>query len=101
VVDGALFTRRIYTTIAATLDYAGPSPQELVWPIAADPSAAGQPSNVPGLLCMAIDGVDLAAFMKAAATARANTVWTARSIRYAVSVRPFYPDESGCTTAAG
>ncbi|HEX7490610.1 MAG TPA: hypothetical protein VF337_02775 [Candidatus Limnocylindrales bacterium] len=90
---------RLFAGPAATEDAPSPTPQELNWPIAADPLGAGQPSNGPGVRCIVIDGADLAAFTVAAAAANANTVWTATSGRYSVSVRPLYPDESGCPIA--
>jgi hypothetical protein len=87
---------RVFAQVAPVTTESGLTPQELVWPIAQDPATAGQPSIVPSVRCIAIDGEDLASFMEAAQTAGSNTVWTAHSGRYSVTVRPLYPDESGC-----
>jgi hypothetical protein len=91
---------RVFAQDASATTQSGLTPQELAWPIAQDPATAGQPSIVAGVRCIAIDREDLASFMEAAKTARSNTVWTAHSGRYSVTVRPLYPDESGCPSMA-
>jgi hypothetical protein len=67
----------------------------LVWPLTLSP-LSGRPTNVPGVTCLAIGGSDLAAFLKVAAGANVASGWSAPSGRFSVSVRPLYPDESGC-----
>jgi hypothetical protein len=91
---------RVFAQSASATTQSGLTPQEPAWPLTQDPAIAGQPSIVPGVRCIAIDGEDLASFMEAAKTARSNTVWTAHSGRYSVTVRPLYPDESGCPSMA-
>ena len=44
---------------------------------------------------------DLTAFLAAAKTETAGTIWKAPSGEYSVSVRPLYPEESGCAATAG
>jgi hypothetical protein len=91
---------RVFTSRKQTLDQVSPSPQVVAWPLAADPATAGQTTDTEGIRCLLLSGSDLAAFMTVATTANNATIWTAPSGRYSVSVRPLYPDESGCSTAA-
>jgi len=73
-----------------------PNPQLVTWPLTMSPKS-GQPiKQQPNLVCLAISGPDLASFMKVAGGANALTVWSAPAGRFAVSVRPLYPEESGC-----
>ena len=90
---------RVFTS-RQTTDPISPSPQVVAWPLAADPATAGQATDTDGIRCMLLTGNDLAAFMTVATTANSTTRWTAPSGRYSVSVRPLYPDESGCSTPA-
>jgi hypothetical protein len=45
---------------------------------------------------VALTGGDLSSFLTVAGTAQATTVWTYGANRYAIDVRPLYPNESGC-----
>jgi hypothetical protein len=72
-----------------------PNPQVVTWPLTVDPKS-GQATTNPGLTCLAVGGADLTAFLKVATGANARTIWSAPSGRFSVSVRPLYPDESGC-----
>ncbi len=72
-----------------------PNPQVMTWPLTLDPKP-GQATTVPGVTCLAISGADLTAFLKVATGANVRTIWSAPSGRYSVSVRPLYPEESGC-----
>lgn len=72
-----------------------PNPQVVTWPLIVDPES-GQKTTNPGLTCFAISGADLTAFLKAATGANVLTIWSAPSGRFSVSVRPLYPEESGC-----
>ena len=86
---------RVFTTPAQTPNSAGPSARFVAWPIGIDP-ASGMKTAIEGVLCIAVTGADLTAFTAAARNADVVTVWTAPSGRYTISVRPLYPDESGC-----
>jgi hypothetical protein len=72
-----------------------PNPQVVNWPLTVDPES-GQKTTSPGLTCFAVGGADLTAFLKVATGANAQTIWFAPSGRFSVSVRPLYPEESGC-----
>jgi hypothetical protein len=77
-------------------DGAGVTRQELAWPLTVDPGSGGELAGAGAYRCLALTGSDLAAFMTAAATANALTIWKAASGRYTTLVRPNLPDESGC-----
>jgi hypothetical protein len=72
-----------------------PNPQVVTWPLTVDPKS-GQKTTNSGLTCLAIGGADLTAFLKVATGANVLTIWSAPSGRFSVSVRPLYPEESGC-----
>ena len=92
---------RIFTSpsdpAAAATD--GLSRQVLAWPLSVDPGTGGEAAQVPGTRCLVVTGPDLAAFLASAKSANALTVWTSGAGRYSVSVRPLYPDETGCRAA--
>jgi hypothetical protein len=73
----------------------------VTWPLASDPGTAGSTTLVDGVRCLAVKGADLAAFVGVAQTAPLGTIWKAPSGEYNVSVRPLYPEESGCAAVAG
>ena len=87
---------RVFTRKAETVDAAEPSRQQLAWPLSIDPATAGQPTTVPDTSCVLLTGTDLATFTTVAKTANTATLWTYGTVHYSVSVRPLYPDESGC-----
>ena len=90
---------RIFARLASA-DQSGLTPQVVNWPLAKDPMTAGQPTTTaPDTRCLAIDGADLTTFLTIANTANAITVWVAPSGRLNISVRPLYPNESGCASA--
>jgi hypothetical protein len=91
----------VFAGIAAAADPTAPASQVVAWPLTIDPGTAGQPAPSQGLRCISIRGSDLASFLAVAATARSNAIWTAPSGRYSLSVRPLYPEESGCVASAG
>lgn len=91
---------RVFSSPAQTAGTASPTPQTLTWPLATDPATAGGPTRVPGIRCIVLTGSDLGAFLVPAAKANVATVWTAASGRYNISVRPLYPDETGCPAPA-
>jgi hypothetical protein len=68
----------------------------VAWPLTADPATAGEAAFVPQTRCLVLTGSDLEAFRTVALTADTLTLWTYGPNRYAVYVRPLYPDESGC-----
>ena len=90
----------IFASAAQSADPSSPAPAVIAWPLTLDPATAGQPAPVEGMRCIAIRGSDLASFLAVAATARSNAIWTAPSGRYFLSVRPLYPEESGCVNSA-
>jgi len=87
---------RVFTSPAPTATDSGVTPQIVTWPLSLDPTAAGQTTSAADTRCVAISGADLASFLSVAKTANAATIWTAPSGNFSVSVRPLYPDESGC-----
>jgi hypothetical protein len=91
---------RVFLSSAQAPDPSGPTPQVVTWPLVADPASTGQATANDGVRCVALSGTDLTAFMAVARTANTLTIWTAASGRYAVSVRPLYPEESGCPSTA-
>ena len=80
----------------AAPDPGQPALQVVVWPLSADPATAGQPTTVPGTVCVLLTGGDLSSFVAVASTANAATMWTYGKARYAVTVHPLYPNESSC-----
>jgi hypothetical protein len=86
---------RIFAIPAGEADPSQSAQPTIAWPLAADPSA-GSPTTVDGVTCTLATGADLTAFLATAANANSDTVWTAPSGRYALTVRPLYPDESSC-----
>jgi hypothetical protein len=94
---------RVFAGPAVETPSTGITPQVVDWPLSLDPATAGQPAVVgslnASLRCIALTGTDLAAFLAVARTANSATIWKAASGRYAVSVRPLYPEESGCPSA--
>jgi len=91
----------IFASAAQPADPSAPTPAVIAWPLSLDPGTAGQPAPAEGVRCISIRGSDLASFLAVAATARSNAIWTAPSGRYSLSVRPLYPEESGCVNSAG
>jgi hypothetical protein len=87
---------RLFLSDAGPADSTQPTAQTLAWPLATDPATAAQQTTVPGTMCVALAGSDLASFTAAAANANGATVWTYGHARYSVGVRPMYPNESGC-----
>jgi hypothetical protein len=68
----------------------------VAWPLAADPTTAGEAASVPQTRCLVLTGSELELFRTVALTADTLTLWTYGPNRYAIYVRPLYPDESGC-----
>jgi hypothetical protein len=68
----------------------------VAWPLTADPATAGEAAFVPQTRCLVLTGSELELFRTVALTADTLTLWTYGPNRYAVYVRPLYPDESGC-----
>jgi hypothetical protein len=91
---------RVFLGDAGPADPAQPTAQVVAWPLTADPAQVGQPTAVQGTVCVALTGADLSIFLGVARTANAAAVWTYGSARYAVTVRPLYPNESGCAGGA-
>ena len=81
---------------AQPTDPGQPAVQVVAWPLSADPATAGQPTTVPGTVCVLLTGGDLSSFVAVASTANAATMWTYGKARYAVTVHPLYPNESSC-----
>jgi hypothetical protein len=97
-VDDAPYAPTALRIFASPVGDAGSgqsAPPTIAWPLSADPST-GEPTLVDGVTCQLASGSDLAAFLAAAATASSDTVWTAAGGRYSLTVRPLYPDETGC-----
>jgi hypothetical protein len=94
---------RVFVGPAVDAPSTGITPQIAEWPLSLDPATAGQPVAIGSLnsntRCVALTGTDLAAFLAVARTANSATLWKAASGRYGVSVRPLYPEESGCPSA--
>jgi hypothetical protein len=86
----------VFSSVASQPDATAPV---VTWPLSADPATAGATTLVDGTRCLALKGADLAAFLAAAQTASSGTIWKAPSGEYNVSVRPLYPEESGCAAA--
>ena len=86
---------RVFLTDAGPADPAQPTGRSLAWPLA-DPAKTGQQTLVPGTVCVAVTGSDLASFLAAAGKAGSDTVWTFGTARYDAAVRPLYPNETGC-----
>lgn len=86
----------VFSSVAVQPDATQPV---VTWPLALDPATAGETTLVDGVRCLAVKGADLAPFLAVAQTATAGTVWKAPSGDYTVSVRPLYPEESGCMAA--
>ena len=86
---------RVFLTGAAPVDPTQPAGQVVAWPLA-DPAKIGQPTSVPGTVCVGVTGTDLASFLGAAGKASSDTVWTFGTARYNAAVRPLYPNETGC-----
>ena len=86
---------RVFIGPVPTADPAFPNPQVVNWPLTVDPKS-GRATINPGLSCLAVGGADLTAFLKAATGANVLTIWSTPSGRFSVSVRPLYPEESGC-----
>ena len=91
---------RVFTRLANAPDPSATAVQIVAWPLSLDPATAGQPTTVQQTRCILLSSTDLASFLAVARTANATTLWTYGSVRYAVSVRPLYPDESGCPGGA-
>jgi hypothetical protein len=88
----------VFSSVASQPDATAPV---VTWPLSADPATAGGTTLVDGVRCLAAKGADLTAFLAAAKTATAGTIWKAPSGEFSVSVRPLYPEESGCAAVAG
>jgi len=93
-------TMRVFVGQTSATEPSGLTRQVVVWPLPSDPGTVGVPTRNPGLLCLALTGNDLKAFLAVAKTANALTVWTSGGGSYSVSVRPLYPDESGCAATS-
>jgi hypothetical protein len=90
---------RVFVGPEPAVDAALPNPQVVTWPLAVDPQS-GVTTNRADLKCLVVSGQDLVAFLKVATGANALTVWSAPSGKFSVSVRPLYPEETGCPAAA-
>jgi hypothetical protein len=88
---------RVFLSDAGPADSTQPTAQTLAWPLTTDPAKAWEQTTNPGTNCVALTGADLATFTAAASNASPGTVWTFGSARYAVAVRPMYPNESTCS----
>ena len=91
---------RVFVGLASATEPSGLTRQQVAWPLATDPATGGTSTGIEGLRCIALTSTELAAFTTVAKTANGLTVWTYGGGRYSVSVRPLYPDESGCATTA-
>jgi len=87
---------RVYVGPEPANDPAVTSPKTVAWPLAVDPLTGGKPTGFEGESCVLVSGSDTAKFLAAAETATSSSTWTASSGRFGVSVRPLYPNESGC-----
>ena len=87
---------RVFVAPTDATDSQGTTRQVVDWPLALDPATAGEQIGNATFRCIALGGVDLAAFVTVAKTANGLTVWKASSGRYSVLIRPNFPDESGC-----
>ncbi len=90
----------VFARLADAPDPTAPAQQIVAWPLSLDPATVGQPTTVPQTSCIPLSGTDLATFLTVARTANAMSLWTYGTVRYAVSVRPLYPDESSCPSSA-
>jgi hypothetical protein len=88
----------VFSSVASQPDATAPV---VTWPLSADLATAGGPTLIDGVRCLAVKGADLTAFLGVAQTASSGTVWRAPSGEYSISVRPLYPEESGCPATAG
>jgi hypothetical protein len=71
------------------------------WPIEGeDPASFGQPGTMPETRCGALTGDDAAAWIAALSAGNQSTRFTANEHRYAVTARPFLPDEAAVCPAA-
>jgi hypothetical protein len=87
---------RVFVRPAETVDPSEPAPTVLPWPLVSDPAKTGQPTDVPGTLCVLLSGTDLTEFTSTAGQANARTLWSFGTTRYSAVVRPLLPDETGC-----
>jgi hypothetical protein len=87
---------RIFTSPTDLSDPASVTRQVVAWPLSVDPGTAGEATKLPKTRCLVGTGSDLEAFLTVARTANTLTIWTYGAGRYSVSVRPLYPDETGC-----
>lgn len=88
----------VFSSVASQPDATQPV---MTWPLTADPGTAGATTLIDGTRCLAVKGADLAPFLAAAQNATGGTIWKAPSGEYSVSVRPLYPEESGCAATVG
>jgi hypothetical protein len=90
-------TMRIFATTAGLPRADEPATVEtpIPWPLSVDPGS-GLPVGGGSAKCLVITGQDLRTFVDAARNANTLTRWQAQSGDYSISVRPLYPDESGC-----
>jgi hypothetical protein len=90
---------RVYVSDPPTPDPSQPVEPVLTWPLSVDPNS-GATTPQQGLKCLALTGTDTTTFLKSAASATMITVWSAPAGKFALTVRPLYPDESGCGPTA-
>lgn len=71
------------------------------WPIEGeDPATFGEPGTMPDARCGALSGDAAAAWIAALGAGNQSTRFTANEHRYAVTARPFLPDEAVACPAA-
>lgn len=71
------------------------------WPIEdEDPTSFGEPGTIPDTRCGALTGDAAAAWIAALSAGNQSTRFTADEHRYAVTARPFLPDEEAACPAA-
>lgn len=87
---------RLFTSPTDLSDPASLTHQVVAWPLSVDPGTAGEATKLPQTRCLVVTGSDLEAFLTVARKANTLTIWTYGADRYSVSVRPLYPDETGC-----
>ena len=87
---------RLFTSPTDLSDPASLTHQVVAWPLSVDPGTAGEATKLPQTRCLVVTGSDLEAFLTVARKANTLTIWTYGAGRYSVSVRPLYPDETGC-----
>jgi hypothetical protein len=87
---------RVFLADAGPADPSQPTAATMAWPLSSDPARIWEQTTNPSTMCVALTGTDLATFTAVARTVTSGTIWTYGSARYAVNVRPMYPNETSC-----